>query len=100
MRLGRRRRRVVVYTRAGCGLCRTAERLVAAEARGHEVTHVDVDADPDLQLAYNLRVPVVAVDGHEVLEGLVEPGDVRRVLRSRPSGPPTRTVRPDPEDQR
>lgn len=100
MRRRRSPRAVVVYTRAGCGLCRTAERVVAAEAGGHDVRHVDVDADPDLQRAYNLRVPVVAVDGHEVLEGLVEPGDVRRVLRARPAQPATRTVRADPEEQR
>lgn len=80
----RRRRTVTVYTRRGCGLCRTAERLVADEARRHEVVHVDVDDDPDLQRTYNVRVPVVAIDGHEVLEGLLEPGQVARALRSAP----------------
>jgi glutaredoxin len=75
---------VTVYTRSGCGLCRTAEALVAREAARHDVVVVDVDADDDLQRAYNIRVPVVAVDGHEVLEGLVAPGDVRRALRSAP----------------
>lgn len=80
-RTGRTPRTVTVYTRAGCGLCREAERLVAQEAAGHDVAHVDVDADPDLQRAYNVRVPVVAVDGVEVLEGRVLPGEVRRALR-------------------
>jgi glutaredoxin len=74
-------RTVTVYTRAGCGLCRRAEELVAAEAAGHAVVHVDVDADPDLQRAYNVRVPVVEVDGVEVAEGQVHPGEVRRALR-------------------
>ena len=76
-----RTRRVVVYTRAGCGLCREAERLVAEEAAGHEVEFVDVDADEQLQRAYNLRVPVVAVDGVEVAEGIVSPGTVADALR-------------------
>ena len=74
------RRRVVVYTRAGCGLCREAERLVAQEAAGHDVELVDVDADDELQRAYNIRVPVVAVDGVEVAEGMVSPGTVAAAL--------------------
>ena len=79
----RSRRTVTVYTRAGCGLCRVAEEVAAAEAGRHEVVLVDVDADAALQRAYNVRVPVVAVDGREVLEGQVRPGDVRRALRRR-----------------
>lgn len=73
--------RVTVYTRQGCGLCRAAERVVADEAAGHAVELVDVDADDELQRRYNIRVPVVAVDGDEILEGRVQPGDVRRALR-------------------
>lgn len=77
-----RRRTVTVYTRQGCGLCRRAEELVAREARRHEIELVDVDTDPELQRRYNLRVPVVAVDGVEVAELVVEPGQVRRALRT------------------
>jgi glutaredoxin len=81
--MSRRRRpvEVVVYTRRGCGLCRTAERLVADEARGCEVTHVDVDTDEELVGRYGVRVPVVTVDGVEVAELQVAPGDVRRAVR-------------------
>lgn len=82
-----RRRRVTVYTRDGCGLCREAEQVVAREARGHLVELVDVDADPALQRAYNVRVPVVEVDGVEVAEGRVPPGAVRTALRARPPTP-------------
>lgn len=82
MRLpGRRRVSITVYTRDGCGLCAEAERIVASEARGHAVTLVDVDADPDLQRAYNVRVPVVVVAGDEVAEGRLAPGVVRAALR-------------------
>jgi glutaredoxin len=79
MRLGRRTHRpeVVVYTRAGCGLCERAEALVGREARGCEVRTVDVDTDPDLQRRYTVRVPVVVVDGVEVAELEVAPGEVR-----------------------
>lgn len=82
--LGRGRpRTVVVYTRDGCGLCRQAERLVADEARGHDVRLVDIDADEALLRRYHVRVPVVTIDGREVAEGLVVPGEVRRALRRR-----------------
>jgi glutaredoxin len=78
----RPQRTVTVFTRSGCGLCREAEGMVAREAGGHLVEHVDVDADPTLQRAYNIRVPVVEVDGVEVAEGRLEAGVVRAALRS------------------
>lgn len=83
-----RRRRpapeVVVYTRAGCGLCRRAEDLVRREARGCRVRTVDIDTDDDLRDRYTVRVPVVTVDGAEVAELEVAPGQVRAaVVRAR-----------------
>ena len=75
------RREVVIYTRQGCGLCAAAERLVGREARGHDVRHVDVDTDEGLQRRYGVRVPVVTVDGAEVAELQVAPGEVRTGLR-------------------
>jgi glutaredoxin len=72
---------VVVYTREHCGLCREAEAVVAREARGAEVRHVDVDTDDELQRRYGIRVPVVAVDGVEVAEVEVAKGEVRRAVR-------------------
>lgn len=81
---GRVRPEVVVYTRQGCGLCRRAEELVAREARGADVRTVDVDTDPELVERYTVRVPVVTVDGDEVAELEVAPGQVRRaVVRAR-----------------
>lgn len=71
---------VVVYTRARCGLCRRAEELVAREARGATIRHVDIDTDPDLQARYGVRVPVVTVDGIEVAELEVGPGEVARAV--------------------
>ena len=71
---------VGVHPREGCGLCRRAEALGAREARGAEVRLVDVDTDPDLQIRYGVRVPVVTVDGVEVAELEVAPGQVRRAV--------------------
>jgi glutaredoxin len=81
MRLGRRHRpEVVVHTREGCGLCRRAEELVRREARGCEVRTVDIDRDPVLRERYTVRVPVVTVDGVEVAELEVQPGEVRAAV--------------------
>ena len=79
---GRHRPHVVVYTRQGCGLCAAAEQQVAAEAGRAQVELVDVDADPELQRRYHVRVPVVIVDGVEVAEVQVAPGTIRRALRA------------------
>ena len=75
------RPQVTVYTRVGCGLCRQAERIVATEARRAEVSHVDVDSDPELQARFGVRVPVVTVDGVEVAELELAAGTVRRAVR-------------------
>jgi glutaredoxin len=75
---------VVVYTRHGCGLCRRAEELVRREARGADVRTIDIDTDPQLRDRYTVRVPVVTVDGEEVAELEVAPGEVRQaVVRAR-----------------
>lgn len=73
---------VTVYSRQGCGLCAAAEDLARREGRRAEVVVVDVDQDPDLQRRYHVRVPVVAVDGREVAEVVVEPGTVRAAVRT------------------
>ena len=59
--------RVTVFTRAGCGLCVTAEADVAriCGELGVGWTAVDVDTDPELRAEYGDRVPVVEVDGRE-----------------------------------
>ena len=59
--------RVTVYTRAGCGLCATAEADVARICAdvGAGWTTVDVDSDPELRAEYGDRVPVIEVDGRE-----------------------------------
>jgi glutaredoxin len=74
---------VEVFTREDCGLCEEAERLALDEAADADVRFVDIDADPELQRRYDIRVPVVAIDGEEIAEGRVEPGTIRDALRRR-----------------
>jgi glutaredoxin len=78
-----RRPRITVYSRAGCHLCEQAEADVRRLARSRaEIEVVDIDTDPRLAERYTLRVPVVAIDGHEVAELQVDPAAVRTALRS------------------
>jgi glutaredoxin len=79
----RPRHTVTIYTRARCGLCRQAEQLAHLEAKGHILLLIDIDADPDLQRQYNIRVPVIMVDGTEIAEGGLAPGLLTRALRAR-----------------
>lgn len=75
------RAQVTVYTRATCGLCREAEAVVAAVAAGRaDVEHVDIDQDPSLTDRYTVRVPVVAVDGEELFEYVVDAAALRDAL--------------------
>lgn len=75
-------RTVTVYTRAGCTLCREAERIVAEVAHGlAKVELVDIDADPSITERYTIRVPVVAVDGEELFEFHVDEQALRAALR-------------------
>lgn len=68
-----RRPQVTVYTRATCTLCRDAEAVVAEVADGRaDVRYVDIDADAALTDRYTVRVPVVAVDGEELFEYVVD----------------------------
>lgn len=70
----------LLYTRRGCHLCEAAEDMVAAHARAAAVEILDVDADPDLQRLYGLRVPVLTADGTVVLEGRFDEPALARLM--------------------
>ena len=64
---------ITVYTRQGCGLCREAEAVVAELAEGRATVElVDIDRDPKLYERYTVRVPVVALDGEELFDFVVD----------------------------
>lgn len=58
---------VLLYTRRGCHLCEAAEDLLAG--RPIELQLIDVDRDAEALARYDLRVPVLEIDGRVVLEG-------------------------------
>ncbi len=73
---------VVLYGREGCSPCvhaRDALRRLGREF-AFELREQDVDEEPALAARYGDRVPVVAVEGHEVSEGRIDSAAVRRAL--------------------
>jgi glutaredoxin len=62
--------KVVLFTRRGCHLCERVEDLLACHAPEAEI--IDVDASPDQAARYGLRLPVLQIDGVDVLEGRID----------------------------
>ena len=58
---------ILLYTRRGCHLCEQAEDMLALLGVAAEL--VDVDRDAEALARYDVRVPVLEIDGVAVLEG-------------------------------
>ena len=67
--------RVVLYSKPGCHLCDDARGLLD----GWEVVYEVIESDP----RYDLRVPVVEVDGHVIAEAPIDEKALARVLGAR-----------------
>jgi glutaredoxin len=73
---------LTVYGKPGCHLCdeaRAAVRDVLA-GRGVDVREVDVTLDPVLERRYGERIPVVALDGEELFDYVVDADVLRERL--------------------
>jgi hypothetical protein len=71
-----------MYSRRACGLCDAARTAIHAERerRPFAFDEVFIDGDDELERAFGLRVPVVAVDGEEHFEFEVDVGRLRTLL--------------------
>jgi hypothetical protein len=74
--------RVTLYGKAGCCLCDEAREVVtsARESVPFDLEEVDISTDPVLHHRYGERIPVVAVNGEDVLELQVDSAALQRVL--------------------
>jgi len=74
---------VTVYTHADCHLCEQALAVLRTiQARSpFELVELDIRANEALERAYFERVPVIAVDGEELCEFVVDEALVRERLR-------------------
>lgn len=76
---------VILYTRAGCGLCDQAKGAIrAAESlfRLHiALQEVDIDGDPLLRQRFTNDVPVIYVGGEEAFRHRLDPRDLAERIR-------------------
>jgi hypothetical protein len=78
--------RLQLLTRSDCGLCeemRAELQELAAVVTLPSIAILDVDAHPDLQRRYGLKVPVLLLDGVPVCHGHLDVAELRRLLRHR-----------------
>ena len=73
---------ITLYTKAGCHLCDEARAHLEDLAADHDVVLEEIDIRGDLALfeRYRYRIPVIAVDGVERLEGQIAEAEVRGLL--------------------
>ncbi len=65
---------VTLYGKPGCHLCEDAREIVERVRSEHpfELREVDVSLDPVLHREYGERIPVLEVDGEELIEFHIE----------------------------
>ncbi len=65
---------MTLYGKPGCHLCDDAREVVERVRAEHpfELREVDVSLDPELNLVYGERIPVLELDGEELFEFHVE----------------------------
>lgn len=75
---------LTLYGKPGCHLCEEARAVVLDVRRRHpfELEEIDITRDPRLFARYKERIPVVALDGEEVLELVIEAAELERSLAS------------------
>lgn len=78
--------RLTLLRREGCGLCEEmlAELAeLAAQWPLPPVDTADVDADPDWQRRYGLRIPVLLWDGEPIAWTTLDRAEIARLFRPR-----------------
>ena len=75
-------REVTLYGKEGCHLCEDAEGIVRRLERRYPIhlVKIDITSDPALYRAYDVRIPVISVDGGAELEAPIDERALRRAL--------------------
>ena len=73
---------VVLYSRPGCHLCDEARAVIEAVRASVDFAfeEVDIERDDALVREYGIRIPVVAIDGEELFEIVVDPEALRAAV--------------------
>jgi glutaredoxin len=75
-------RELVLYTREGCSLCRTAKAAILAVRRevGFSFREIDIGWEGDLYEEHKHDIPVVEIDGKRAFKHRVDPAALKRRL--------------------
>jgi glutaredoxin len=75
---------VTLYGKPGCHLCEEARQVVDVVRAQHpfDLEEVDITRDPTLERLYRERIPVLAIDGEEALELVIERSELEERLAS------------------
>jgi len=75
---------VTLYGKPGCHLCEEAKAAISYvhERQPFEYEEVDITRDPTLEARYRERIPVVAIDGADALELVIEATELEQRLAS------------------
>jgi len=79
---------LVVLSREGCGLCEDMLQALAELERTQAiptVTVVDVDSDPELNLRFGLKVPVLLLDGSAICHYTLNSNELLRLVGRPPA---------------
>lgn len=76
---------LIIYTRPGCHLCERAMTLLRplAGAYSLDLRTENIEADPQLEARYGEAIPVVALDGVEILSWPFSREAARRAIEAR-----------------
>ena len=77
-----------VYSRPGCHICEElVEALLPRVRRRAEVEVVDIDTRDDWRKAYDIRVPVVELNGQFVCQYTLDTDALENALAGKPPAP-------------
>lgn len=76
---------LTIYSRADCHLCEQARTILAAlrPALSYDLRIVDINTDPELTARYGVTIPVVALNGEDLLRWPFTGAAAYAVLRRR-----------------
>ena len=76
-------REVLVYSRPGCHLCEEAIDVLRRLERRYPmvIQEVDIRSDPELLRRYDIRIPVVVIDGRIEIEAPIRENELVRAFR-------------------
>lgn len=82
---------LTLYYREGCHLCEDMEQQLheLLEPGSFTLVRIDIDADPALRDAYNVRVPVLSCDQMDVCEHFLDLQGVKEALAGYNSASPS-----------